>query len=278
MTLTVTILGCGSSGGVPRPGLGWGDCDPSEPRNRRRRCSILVERTQGSGTTRLLVDTSPDLREQLLDADVGYLDAVLFSHDHADHTHGIDDLRSLVLHSRRRVIVHADAFTTLSLGRRFSYLFETPAGSLYPPILELGPMADGIPVTVHGAGGEIIALPVAVEHGPNYEALGFRFGDVAYIPDVSLIPPLAKAALAGLDILILDCLREAPHPSHFNLAQALATIAELQPRRTILTDLHSDLDYNRLRNMLPQHVDVAFDGMRIPLDVRTNAASSNTAS
>lgn len=267
MTYTLTILGCGSSGGVPRAGSGWGDCDPSEPKNRRRRCSILVERTQEAGTTRLLVDTSPDLREQLLDADVPDLDAVLFSHDHADHTHGIDDLRALVLHNRHRIIVHADATTTHSLGGRFSYLFETPPGSLYPPILDLRPMAVGTPVIVQGAGGEIVALPIAVEHGPNYEALGFRFGDVGYVPDVSLIPPQAKLALAGLDVLILDCLRTTPHPSHFTVAQALATIEELRPKRAILTDLHSDLDYNRLRSMLPDGIDVAFDGMRITFDV-----------
>ena len=278
MTLTLTILGCGSSGGVPKPGTGWGACDPSEPKNRRRRCSILVERTQEAGTTRLLVDTSPDLREQLLDADVSDLDAVLFSHDHADHTHGIDDLRSLVLHNRRRIVVHGDALTTHSLLSRFAYLFETPPGSIYPPILELRPMASGTPVAVQGAGGEIVALPIAVEHGPNYEALGFRFGDVAYLPDVSLIPPQAKAALAGLDILILDCLRETPHPSHFNLAQALATIAELKPRRTIMTDLHSDLDYNRLLSMLPDDIDVAFDGMRISFDLPIDTARSGTAS
>jgi phosphoribosyl 1,2-cyclic phosphate phosphodiesterase len=274
MTYTLTILGCGSSGGVPRPGSGWGDCDPSEPKNRRRRCSVLVERTQEAGTTRLIVDTSPDLREQLLDADVTDLDAVLFSHDHADHTHGIDDLRSLVLYNRHRIVVHADATTTHSLGGRFSYLFETPTGSLYPPILEMRPMDSGTPVIVPGAGGEIVALPIAVEHGPNYEALGFRFGDVGYVPDISLMPPQAKAALAGLDVLILDCLRETPHPSHFNVTQALATIAELKPRRAILTNLHSDLDYERLRSRLPPGIDVAFDGMRIPFDIAADPAGA----
>jgi phosphoribosyl 1,2-cyclic phosphate phosphodiesterase len=271
MTFALTILGCGSSGGVPRPGSGWGNCDPSEPKNRRRRCSVLVERTQEAGTTRVLVDTSPDLREQLLDADVPDLDAVLFSHDHADHTHGVDDLRALVLHNRHRIVVHADATTTHSLGARFSYLFETPPGSLYPPILDLRPMTAGTPVVVPGAGGEIVALPIAVEHGPNYQALGFRFGDLGYVPDVSLIPPQAKLALAGLDVLILDCLRETPHPSHFTVTQALATIEELRPKRAILTDLHCDLDYNRLRNMLPPNVEVAFDGMRIPFEADMDA-------
>ncbi|MDP3255967.1 MAG: MBL fold metallo-hydrolase [Bosea sp. (in: a-proteobacteria)] len=265
MTLSVTILGCGSSGGVPRPALGWGDCDPTEPKNRRRRCSILVERDGLSGTTRLLVDTSPDLREQLLDAGVAHLDAVLFSHDHADHTHGIDDLRALALHNRQRVRVHADSRTAASLMQRFGYMFETPPGSSYPPVLDRLGLEAGASLTVVGAGGAITAWPVAVEHGPDYEALGFRFDGIGYLPDVSLIPPPARAALQDLDVLILDCLRETPHPSHFNLDQSLAAIAELRPRRAILTNLHSDLDYNRLRNRLPPEIDVAFDGMKVSM-------------
>lgn len=263
MRRTLTILGCGSSGGVPKPGSGWGMCDPAEPKNRRRRCSVLVECAGPGGTTRVLVDTSPDLREQLLDVDVSDLDAVLFTHDHADHTHGIDDLRALVLHNRKRVPVYADVATAQSLAARFAYLFETPAGSLYPPILDMAPLADGVPVAIHGAGGEIAALPVVVQHGPNYAALGFRFGDLGYVPDVSLIPPSAKTALAGLGVLIIDCLRETPHPSHFTLDEALSAVAELRPKRAILTDLHADLDYNNLRNRLPPHIEVAFDGMRV---------------
>jgi len=261
MSLKVTILGCGSSGGVPRPGLGWGDCDPAEAKNRRRRCSILVERAGPPGTTRLIVDTSPDLREQLLDADVSLLDAVLFSHDHADHTHGIDDLRPLVLHMRRRIPVHADERTRESLSSRFGYLFETPPGSIYPPILDMRSLAAGREVAVDGAGGIITALPFAVEHGPGYEALGFRFGDLGYLPDVSLLPPAGRAVLTGLDTLILDCLRETPHISHFHLAQSLETIAELKPRRAILTNLHSDLDYAALSKRLPPHIEAAYDGM-----------------
>jgi phosphoribosyl 1,2-cyclic phosphate phosphodiesterase len=263
MALTVTILGCGSSGGVPRPGSGWGACDPAEPKNRRRRCSILVERSDPGGTTRLLVDTSPDLREQLIDAQVRHLDAVLYSHDHADHTHGIDDMRALVLHMRRKVPVHADARTADTLMRRFGYIFETPPGSFYPPILELRSLSVGRPLTIAGAGGEIVTMPFAVEHGPGYESLGFRFDDLAYLPDVSVAPAAAKAAMAGLDLLILDCLRETPHPSHFNLSQSLDLIAELRPRQAILTNLHSDLDYASLRKRMPDGVDVAYDGMVI---------------
>jgi phosphoribosyl 1,2-cyclic phosphate phosphodiesterase len=263
MALTVTILGCGSSGGVPRPGSGWGACDPAEPKNRRRRCSILVERSGAAGATRLIVDTSPDLREQLIDADIRDLDAVLYSHDHADHTHGIDDMRALVLHMRRKVPVHADARTADTLMRRFGYIFETPPGSFYPPILELRSLSAGRSLTITGAGGEIAAEPFAVEHGPGYESLGFRFDDLAYLPDVSFAPPAAKAAMAGLDLLILDCLRETPHPSHFNLSQSLALIAELKPRRAILTNLHSDLDYASLCKRMPDGIDVAHDGMTV---------------
>ncbi|MCU4180034.1 MBL fold metallo-hydrolase [Bosea sp. BH3] len=263
MTLTITILGCGSSGGVPRPGSGWGACDPSNPKNRRRRCSILVERSGAEGITRVLVDTSPDLREQLLSADVPALDGVLMTHDHADHSHGIDDLRGLVLHTRQRIRVYADTPTETSLRSRFGYLFETPPGSYYPPILDLDQITAGRPQTVEGAGGPITALPFRVEHGPNYEALGFRFGALAYLPDVSLIPPAAMEAMAGLDVLILDCLRETPHPSHFHLAQSLEAIAALKPRRAILTNLHVDLDYAALSSRLPDGTEVAFDGMAV---------------
>lgn len=263
MTLTVTILGCGSSGGVPRPGSGWGACDPAEPKNRRRRCSILVERSGPGGTTSVIVDTSPDLREQLIDAQVTHLDAVLFTHDHADHTHGIDDMRSLVLHMRKRVSAYANARTAATLTSRFDYIFETPHGSYYPPILELHPLMAGRPIEIEGLGGSIPVLPFSVEHGAHYEALGFRFGDLAYLPDVSLLPPDAAATLGDLDMLILDCLREAPHPSHFHLERSLATIAELKPRRTVLTNLHNDLDYAGLSRRLPAGVVVAFDGMTI---------------
>jgi phosphoribosyl 1,2-cyclic phosphate phosphodiesterase len=264
-TLALTILGCGSSGGVPRPGSGWGACDPVNPKNLRRRCSLLVERIGAHGRTAVLIDTSPDLREQLLGADVRHLDAVLFTHDHADHTHGIDDLRPLVIHMRRIIDIHADARTAATLDQRFGYIFETPEGSDYPPIARLWRLQAGEETVIQGAGGALAALPIQVEHGANYHALGFRFGRAAYVPDVSRLPAGAITALEGLDLLILDALRITRHPTHFSLEESLAAIAELKPGRAVLTNLHTDLDFDWLLNMLPPGIEPAFDGMRLEL-------------
>jgi phosphoribosyl 1,2-cyclic phosphate phosphodiesterase len=260
MTLKFTILGCGSSGGVPRPALGWGECDPSNPKNRRRRTSFLVERHSGAGITRVLVDTSPDLREQLLDADVDWLDGVLYTHDHADHTHGIDDLRALFMKRRRRVDVYLDQRTSDIVRTRFGYCFEAPPGSEYPPIVQEHRLSAGTPVTIQGEGGTITALPVLQEHG-DIASLGFRFGNVGYSCDVSGLPPESIVTLANLDVWILDALRYRPHPSHLSLDDALKWIERLKPRRAILTNLHSDLDYEIIRGKVPVNVVPAFDGM-----------------
>ena len=267
-SLSLRILGCGSSGGVPRVGYGCGACAPSDPRNRRRRCSLLVERREGEGrgATALLVDTSPDLREQLIDAGVGHLDALLYTHAHADHTHGIDDVRPLVIHMHRRIPVHADPLTRALLIERFGYAFVTPPGSAYPPILDLHELAEGVPLTVAGAGGAIEAVAFRMEHG-NEAAHGFRFGPAAYAPDVSLMPEAAKARLTGLDLLIIDALRETPHPSHFSVSDALALIEEVAPRRAILTNLHTDLDYATLARRLPPGVVPAYDGLTASIDL-----------
>ena len=264
MSLTVTILGSGSSTGVPRVGAGWGACDPSEPRNRRRRCSILVEKTGPEGTTAVLVDTSPDLRQQLLDAGVTRLDAVLFTHDHADHTHGIDDLRPLVLHMRRRIPAYADATTAAVLQARFGYCFETPPGSGYPPILDEHRIVVPRPVVIQGPGGAVEAEPFRMIHGPT-EATGFRFGSLAYAPDVSVMPPESVERLRGLEVLIVDALRYTPHPSHFSVSEALALIEAVRPQRAILTNLHTDLDYETLRREVPAGVEPAFDGLQVEL-------------
>lgn len=260
MSYRVTILGCGSSGGVPRVGLGWGVCDPNEPRNRRRRCSILVERQGEGGVTRVLVDTTPDLHGQLTEANIEALDAVLFTHEHADHTHGIDDLRGLVMKRRARLDAFSDEATAAVLHRRFGYCFETPPGSEYPPILNDKRIHPGRVVTVKGAGGEVTASAFLLEHGA-IPALGFRFGGIAYTPDVSAIPASSIPHLEGLDVWIIDALRPKPHPSHFSVDDALGWVERLKPKHAVLTNMHSDLDYAGLKAALPVGVEPAYDGM-----------------
>jgi phosphoribosyl 1,2-cyclic phosphate phosphodiesterase len=262
MTLTFTILGCGSSGGVPRPALGWGQCDPANPKNRRRRCSLLVERRGADGQTRVLVDTSPDLREQLIDAEVDWLDGVLLTHEHADQTHGIDDLRALVIHRRHRIDLYQDEPTARAMHGRFGYCFMTPPGSNYPPILNEHRLVPGRTTTVTGEGGPIAALPFLQEHG-DIPSLGFRFGHVAYSSDLCGLPADSVEALAGLELWIVDALRWAPHPSHFSVEDALTWIERLRPKRAILTNMHSDLDYEALRAKLPAHVEPGYDGMQV---------------
>src|SRR3981081_3170188 len=187
MTLTLTILGCGSSAGVPRPALGWGACDRNNPKNRRRRCSLLVEQTSEQGMTRIVIDTSPDLREQLIDADVDHIDAVFLTHEHADQTHGIDDLRSVVLHQRRRIPVSLSPSTAEHIPLRLSSCLRAPPGSDYPPILDNHGIEAGESRTIEGKGGPLTLSAFILQHG-NIPALGYRIGDAAYTPDVSAIP------------------------------------------------------------------------------------------
>jgi phosphoribosyl 1,2-cyclic phosphate phosphodiesterase len=266
--LSVTILGCGSSGGVPRLGGAdgsgtWGACDPHNPKNRRRRCSILVKRESSQGTTTLLVDTSPDLRQQLLDARAAWLDGVVITHDHADQLHGIDDLR-LVFHvMHHRLDVYSDEATMREVRHRFGYCFATPDGGVYPPILNACVVPEPFgEFAIDGAGGAIPVLPFWQEHGP-IRSLGLRFGPVAYSSDVNGLPEESFAALEGIDCWILDALRYTPHPTHANVETALAWIARVKPRRAILTNLHLDLDYETLKGELPAGVEPAYDGMVI---------------
>ena len=265
MSLVLTILGCGSSGGVPRVGQGWGACDPAEPRNRRQRCSVLLERVAANGArTTVLVDTSPDLRAQLLAADVTRLDGIVLTHPHADHTHGIDDVRPLVLHMNRRIAIHMDEATSAVVRHNFAYVFETPPGSLYPPLLDEARIAAGTEFAVEGPAGPITFVPFRLHHG-EIDALGLRIGSTAYTPDVSAVPAASEAFLHGLDLWIIDALRYTPHPSHFSLDEALAWVQRAAPRRAVLTNLHTDLDYRTLKRDVPPQVDVAYDGMRLEL-------------
>jgi phosphoribosyl 1,2-cyclic phosphate phosphodiesterase len=262
VSLAFTILGCGSSGGVPRVAQGWGACDPNNPRNRRRRCSALLERAGPQGKTLVLIDTSPDLREQLIEAGVMHLDAVLMTHSHADHTHGIDDLRPLVIAMRRRIEIYMDEATSREVRDKFSYVFTTPPGSSYPPILAERRITPAAACLIVGPGGPIEIIPFGLEHG-DIPALGFRIGGLAYTPDLNGIPDRSLPLLEDLDIWIVDALRYSPHPSHFSLEETLAWIERLRPRRAILTNLHTDLDYETLRERLPGNVAPAHDGLRV---------------
>ncbi len=264
MSLTLTILGCGSSGGVPRIGNHWGACDPKEPKNRRRRCSVMLERRSGKNATRVLIDTSPDLREQLLGYGVGEVDAVLFTHEHADHTHGIDELRAVALNKRQRVAIWANDRTGDMLLSRFGYCFYTPPGSDYPPILRTHRLIAGEAVEIDGHGGPIAATPFELQHG-TIQALGFRIGGLAYTPDLNGVPEPSLKSLEGLDTWIVDALRPTPHPSHFSLPETLQWIERLKPKRAILTNLHIDMDYATLARTLPQGVEPAHDGLRVEI-------------
>ena len=262
MTTTLRILGCGSSGGVPRLGGHWGDCDPTNPKNVRTRCSLLVTKTGHNETTRVLIDTSPDLRQQLLDAEVGELDAVVYTHAHADHVHGLDDIRMVVYNMRQRLQVWADGDTGNQLLARFGYAFVQPKGSSYPPICDLNTI-DG-DVVIDGAGGAITLTPFEVEHG-SIDALGFRIGNAAYLPDVSDIPDDVWPHLQNLDLWIVDALRRDPHPTHAHLAKTLEWIDRVAPKRAVLTNMHIDLDYATLAAETPDHITPAFDGLTLTL-------------
>ncbi len=257
--MRVTMLGCGPSWGVPMIGGVWGACDPANPRNRRRRCSLLVE----AGGATLLVDTSPDLRGQLLEAQAGAIDAVLYTHAHADHLHGIDDLRSVNRLTRKPLPIFADARTLQEIRSRFGYVFAPlrhgNAASYYKPVLApveiTGPFeVAGIPVT-----------PFVQDHGFS-PTLGFRFGRVAYSTDVIRLDEAAFSALAGVEIWIVDCIRREPHVTHSHLEQTLDWIARVRPRRAILTHMDESLDYATLRASLPDGVEPGFDGLSLAVD------------
>jgi phosphoribosyl 1,2-cyclic phosphate phosphodiesterase len=270
-TLRLTILGSGSSGGVPRVGGDWGACDPAEPKNRRTRGSLLAQKWQGapghpSEATTVLIDTSPDLREQLLAAQVGHLDAILYSHDHADQSHGIDDVRALALIARKRIPTYMDPVARATLTNRFAYCFTGASGG-YPAILEdVGVIEHGETISIMGPGGALRATPLIQDHG-TVMSFGFRFGPAAYSNDLVTLPAETKAALTGLDLWIVDALRYKPHPTHANLEQALAWIAELRPAQAVLTNMHQDLDYATLQRALPPGVEPGYDGWSLDFAV-----------
>ena len=266
--LEFVILGSGSSGGVPRADGDWGACDPSDPRNRRSRCAMLVRRKSPQGPeheTTVLVDTSPDLRLQTAAAGVRRLDAVLLTHDHADQTHGIDDVRAFAIRAMRRIPVHMDQATHDSMSRRFGYIFR--GGDGYPAICQdhLIP-PHGQAWTIEGPSGAIPVTTFDQDHG-GMRSVGYRFGPLAYSSDVVDLPEQAFEALAGVQVWIVDALRYRPHPTHAHLEKTLAWIERVRPQRAILTNMHIDMDFNALCEILPKGVEPAFDGMTLSLDL-----------
>lgn len=257
-TLEIVILGCGSSGGVPRGDGDWGACDPAEPRNRRTRCSLLARRRGPDGQTNILIDTSPDLRAQALAVGLTSVDAVLYTHDHADQTHGVDDLRVFALRARRRLPAWMDRATRGALHERFRYIFESVEG--YPAILEARDLPPHAEVwSIDGPGGAIPVTTFDQAHGP-IRSVGYRLGPVAYSSDVSDLDEAALAAVSGCSLWIVDALRLTPHPTHAHLERTLEWIAAAQVERAVLTNLHIDMDYKSLRSIVPANIEVAFDG------------------
>lgn len=266
-SLCVTILGSGCSTGVPRVDGYWGACDPANPKNRRSRCSAWVSLNDHAtgGMTSVLLDTSPDLRHQILGAGVPKVDAVLWTHDHADQTHGIDDLRAFVFHRETPIDGYMDQATHDTLMSRFRYVFRGNQG--YPPVYKdhLIP-PHGTRWEVAGEGGGLSVLTFDQQHGP-IRSVGYRIGDVAYSSDVSDIPDDSFVHLSGLKLWIVDALRYKPHPTHSHLEKTLGWIARAKPDHAILTNLHQDLDYAALISILPANVEPAYDLMSIEIPV-----------
>jgi phosphoribosyl 1,2-cyclic phosphate phosphodiesterase len=248
----LTVLGCGTSSGVPRIGNDWGACDRTEPRNRRTRAAILIE----TATTRILVDSGPDMREQLLRADVATFDAIVWTHDHADHTHGIDDLRQ-VFHNRRSPIpAYARAATLATLQRRFDYAFDGKSG--YPATLAGHALPDTLTI------GDVRIQSVDQPHGRTQSAgLRFAHGDavIGYATDFNAMTDQMCTLYQGLDVWVVDALRRAPHPSHPTLDQTLGWIAALAPGEAILTHMDQSMDYRDLAATLPSGVVPGHDGL-----------------
>ncbi len=268
--LRFTVLGCGSSPGVPRITGDWGACDPANPKNRRTRAAAMFERIREDGRrTTVVIDTGPDFRAQMLMAGVSHIDAVLYTHPHADHIHGIDDLRGYVLEQKRLIDIYADSFTMARLREAFGYCFETPPGSSHPPILWARNIDHDRTVTVEGEGGALTFEPLPQVHG-DITSLGFRVADVAYCPDVSAFPEATAARLKNLDLLVIDALQYRRHPSHFSLGEALEWIEQLKPDQAVLTHMHIPLDYATVLAETPHNVQPAYDGLVLEFPIASD--------
>ncbi|NTJ42369.1 MBL fold metallo-hydrolase [Agrobacterium larrymoorei] len=263
-----TILGCASSPGVPRINGDWGACDPVNPKNRRTRTAFMVEQiAPDGGVTTIVIDTGPDFREQMIAARVQNIDAVLYTHHHADHLHGIDDLRGYFITTKKRIPIYAEPDTMQRIREGFPYCLETPPGSNYPPIVEPHTIDDlDKDIVIDGYGGPLRVSPHLQQHG-DIVSLGFRFGDVAYCTDVSDFPAKSVDKLQNLDMIIIDTLQYRYHPSHLSLEQSLGWIEKLAAKRAILTHMHTPLDYDTVMRETPDHVEPGYDLMRFEVEL-----------
>lgn len=257
--MRVTLLGCGGSDGVPRiggpDGAGdWGACDPADPKNRRTRTSLYIR----DGDLGILIDTSPDLREQMLCNRINKVDAVIYTHDHADHSHGVNELRRLGNLAGKRPDIYADAATLAALRQRFAYAFDPEPDGPYEPIV--------VPHEVHGAfelpNGRTV-VPFGQDHGFGARTLGLRLGDVAYSTDVVGLDEATFDGLAGVLVWFVDCVRYAPHPTHSHFDRTLDWIERVGPERAILIHMNEDLDYATLLQQCPPGVEPGYDGMTL---------------
>lgn len=261
--MKVTILGCGGSGGVPLIGPGWGQCNPDNPKNRRSRVSILVEQ----GDTNILCDSSPDFRAQALGTGINHIDAVLYTHDHADHTQGIDDLRFVKSRDKtrgNRVPVYGAEGTLGTLKERFAYAFSQNtqgSGHLYKPFLDPIEITENVGLTIAG----IPVMPYLQEHGFGSVTTGFRIGNMAYSTDCVALPAASLAHLHGLDLFVVDCLRFEPHATHAHFDQAMAWVELLNPRHTVLTHMNHMVDYDVIKAKCPPGVEPAYDGLAVEI-------------
>ena len=261
-----TILGCGSSPGVPRANGDWGACNPTNPKNYRYRASLLIQRIAANGDkTTIVVDTGPDFRSQMVEANVNDITSVVYTHAHADHIHGIDDLRTYAISKKQLIDIYADDATFKRLNEAFGYCFTTPKCSNYPPILKRHQITPYKELVVSGPGGTIPLFPVLQIHG-DIHSLGFRVGNVAYCTDVNEFPEETPAHLKNLDVLIIDALQYRTHPSHFSVDEAVEWSQKLGAKRVILTHMHVPLDYDEVSKYTPENVEPAYHGLTFEVD------------
>lgn len=262
--LEFIILGCGSSGGVPRVDGNWGVCNPENPKNTRTRCSVAVRLPSGAI---ILIDTSPDLRFQVLREKINRVDAIFYTHDHADQVHGIDDVRAFTYRDKKRIPCYADPATAQVLKHRFDYIFLDNLQGGYPALMDLHIMPEQL-ILEEG----VLIKAYECVHG-KITALGYQINDVFYSPDVNMIADDVLKSLtdANLSVWVVDCLRYTPHPTHANLEQVLKWHKQVKPQKMILTNLHFDMDYDILSSQLPDNIIVAYDGLRFRNTTRTKS-------